>query len=87
MERKNLKKISTISIKDIEQRSQKYLQNDQFINILNDDCLKHIFKYLPITDKISIERGIIDIILSSDQQKADVSILISFHLMLLLLFL
>ncbi|XP_032667041.1 F-box/LRR-repeat protein 2-like isoform X2 [Odontomachus brunneus] len=26
------------------------------INILNDDCLKHIFKYLPIIDKMRIER-------------------------------
>ncbi|XP_032681292.1 F-box/LRR-repeat protein 2-like isoform X2 [Odontomachus brunneus] len=26
------------------------------INILNDDCLKHIFQFLPIVDKIRIER-------------------------------
>jgi len=67
MEQKNLERISeTISMKNIGQCSQEYIQNDQSINILNDDCLKHIFQYLPIMDKISIERGIIGIILFSD---------------------
>lgn len=37
-----------------------YLHNDSqniSINILSDDCLRHIFQYLPILDKIRIERG------------------------------
>lgn len=32
--------------------------DDAPINRLNDDCLLHIFMYLPIVDHIRLERGI-----------------------------
>lgn len=43
-----------------EQCTQEYLQNDinnVSIHILNDDCLRHIFLFLPIVDRVRIERG------------------------------
>ncbi|XP_067209749.1 F-box/LRR-repeat protein 2 isoform X1 [Linepithema humile] len=42
-----------------EQCTQEYLQNDTnrvSIHILNDDCLRHIFLFLPILDRVRIER-------------------------------
>lgn len=33
------------------------VRKDSEIENLNDDCLLHIFHYLPIADKIRIERG------------------------------
>ncbi|XP_032671227.1 F-box/LRR-repeat protein 7-like isoform X3 [Odontomachus brunneus] len=38
------------------EETQKYDFQDAFINILDDDCLIHIFQFLPIVDKIRIER-------------------------------
>ncbi|XP_032671828.1 F-box/LRR-repeat protein 16-like [Odontomachus brunneus] len=38
------------------EETQIYDFQDPFINMLNDDCLKHIFQFLPIVDKIRIER-------------------------------
>jgi len=41
-----------------EQYSQKCSEEDNIsINILNDDCLGHIFKCLPIADRFRSERG------------------------------
>ena len=41
-----------------EQLSQYYASgNEVTIHHLNDDCLMHIFLYLPIIDRIKIERG------------------------------
>ncbi|XP_011707840.1 PREDICTED: putative RNA-binding protein EEED8.10 isoform X2 [Wasmannia auropunctata] len=42
----------------MEQYDQKYLQNDNesvSIHILNDDCLRHIFLFLPIVERVRIE--------------------------------
>ncbi|KAL6265374.1 hypothetical protein P5V15_002173 [Pogonomyrmex californicus] len=41
-----------------EQYAHKYLQNDTetvSIHMLNDDCLRHIFLFLPIVDRVRIE--------------------------------
>lgn len=43
-----------------EQQCHQCLQNDTedvSIHILNDDCLRHIFLFLPIIDRVRIERG------------------------------
>jgi len=43
-----------------EQYVHKYLQNDTenvSIHMLNDDCLRHIFLFLPIVDRVRIEIG------------------------------
>lgn len=43
-----------------EQYVHKYLQNDienVSIHMLNDDCLRHIFLFLPIIDRVRIEIG------------------------------
>jgi len=32
-------------------------KNNISINILNDDCLKHVFTFLPIADKLRVEKG------------------------------
>lgn len=43
-----------------EQYVHKYLQNDTenvSIHMLNDDCLRHIFLFLPIIDRVRIEIG------------------------------
>jgi hypothetical protein len=39
-----------------EQSSQEYPQKYN-INILNDYCLEHIFKFLPIADRIRLGKG------------------------------
>jgi len=44
-----------------EQYSHKFLQNDTesvSIHMLNDDCLRHMFLFLPIVDRVRIEIGI-----------------------------
>lgn len=44
----------------VEQCGHKYLQNDTenvSIHMLNDDCLRHIFLFLPIIDRVRIETG------------------------------
>ena len=49
------------------------------INVLNDDCLRLIFQYLPIVEKIKVERGT----LNTDQMDNAIFIfhsLISFFL-------
>lgn len=55
------KELNKISEKKMnEQYAQEYLQNDInsiSIHILNDDCLRHIFIFLPIFDRVRIERG------------------------------
>ncbi|XP_032681321.1 F-box/LRR-repeat protein 2-like [Odontomachus brunneus] len=38
------------------EETQVYDFQNASINILNDDCLKHIFQFLPIVDKMRIER-------------------------------
>lgn len=43
-----------------EHDAHKYLQNDTenvSIHMLNDDCLRHIFLFLPIIDRVRIEIG------------------------------
>jgi len=32
-------------------------KTDTSIDILNDDCLEHVFKFLPIVDRIRSENG------------------------------
>jgi len=41
-----------------KQYSQKHTQQDNIsIDILNDDCSEHIFNFLPIADRLRLERG------------------------------
>lgn len=46
--------------KTINEHCHQCLQNDTedvSIHILNDDCLRHIVLFLPIIDRVRIERG------------------------------
>jgi len=50
----------TFEKKTINEQCHQFLQNDTedvSIHILNDDCLRHIFLFLPIIDRVRIERG------------------------------
>jgi len=41
-----------------KQYSQEYPEMDNIsLNILNNDCLEHIFKFLPVVDRMRSERG------------------------------
>jgi len=41
-----------------DQYSQKYPEkNNISIDILNYDCLRHIFRFLPVVDRLRSERG------------------------------
>jgi len=59
-------KIINMSIKrsiSCESENEQYFQeypeeNNISINILNDDCLEHVFKFLPIYDRVRSEKGI-----------------------------
>ncbi|GAB1861899.1 RNA-binding protein EEED8.10 [Camponotus japonicus] len=49
----------TFEKKTINEQCHQFLQNDTedvSIHILNDDCLRHIFLFLPIIDRVRIER-------------------------------
>lgn len=51
---------TTFEKKTINEQFQRCMQNDTedvSIHILNDDCLRHIFLFLPIIDRVRIERG------------------------------
>jgi len=39
------------------QSFHKYSQRNNFIDILNDDCLEHVFKFLPIMDRLRLGKG------------------------------
>lgn len=55
--------------KSTNEQYHQCLQNDTenvSIHILNDDCLRHIFLFLPIIDRVRIERGKHFIILMLD---------------------
>lgn len=57
----------TFEKKTINEQYHQCLQNDVedvSIHILNDDCLRHIFLFLPIIDRVRIERGKYFIILT-----------------------
>ena len=41
----------------IESAYNSYYYDSDSIRKLNEDCLRHIFSFLPITDKFMIERG------------------------------
>jgi len=41
-----------------KQYSQEYPEMDNIsLDILNNDCLEHIFKFLPVVDRMRSERG------------------------------
>jgi hypothetical protein len=41
-----------------ERSSEEYSQkNNTSIDVLNNDCLEYIFKFLPIADRMRLEKG------------------------------
>lgn len=49
-------------LENTEQCTEEYLQDDteegpSMNEYLNDDCLSHIFQFLPVVDRFRIERG------------------------------
>jgi len=54
--------MSTEKIISRESVNKQYFENypegdNSSINILNDDCLAYVFKFLPIADRLRSERG------------------------------
>lgn len=57
---KELNKTSERKLGTMELYGHEYFQNDTqnvSIHMLNDDCLRHIFLFLPIIDRVRIEIG------------------------------
>jgi hypothetical protein len=54
----NQNKSTQKASESMQKISTNYILNDDAdIHKLNDDCLMHIFMFLPIVDRIQIERG------------------------------
>jgi len=55
---RNARKTINRRISENKQYSETYPeQNNISIEILNDDCLGHIFKFLPAVDRLQAEKG------------------------------
>lgn len=58
MERYSLRNRKKICHKEEQETvTEDLINHNSTIEILNDDCLLHIFEYLPISDRIRLERG------------------------------
>lgn len=47
-----------VSLPSVSSMKEHVEVHEMEINMLNDDCLMHIIEYLPVADRVRIERGI-----------------------------